>query len=163
MESQEGARARQLARLLAGLDQTFREDFKRSSRIPQQLTLAQYQVLSMVTEGGTCSQKTIADNLRVTGPTVVRIIDALEKKKLVSRVRDVRDRRIVLVSLTEQGALVQHECAALQEQRLVTMMGRLPTNTAESLLQSLAALLTAAHPVRPAEIALPALPEPVAL
>jgi len=138
-------RAKQLARLLAGLDQTFREDFKRSNRIPYSLTLAQYQVISMVAEKGRQSQKEIADELRVTGPTVVRIIDALEKKHLVSRMRHSRDRRVVLVFLTDEGRKVQRECAAVHEQRLAGMIERLPYNTADTLLQALRDLLVAAH------------------
>jgi MarR family transcriptional regulator for hemolysin len=156
MDAQQGARAKQLARLLAGLDQTFREDFKRSNGIPYHLTLAQFQVISMVAENGRCSQKEIADNLRVTGPTVVRIIDALERKQLVFRTRDERDRRIVLVSLTEEGVRVQRDCAEVHERRLATVMERLPNNTAEALLHTLAALLTAARPGEDASAALPA-------
>lgn len=146
MGDRQGERAKELAALLAGVDQTFREDFKRSNGIPHHLTLAQYQVISLVAERGRCSQKTIADKLRVTGPTVVRIIDALERKNLVYRTRHERDRRIVLVALTAAGAEVQRECAAVHEQRLATVMARLPTNTAESLLHALSALLSAARP-----------------
>lgn len=153
MDGQQGDRARELAALLAGVDQTFREDFKRSNGIPHHLTLAQYQVISLVAERGRCSQKTIADKLRVTGPTVVRIIDALERKNLVYRTRDERDRRIVLVALTEAGTEVQRECAAVHEQRLATVMARLPSSTAESLLQALSALLSAARPGEEAAVA----------
>ena len=143
MDGLQSVKVKQLAGLLAGLDRTFRDDFKRSNRIPSNLTLAQYQVISMVADRGQCSQKKIAADLNVTGPTVVRIIDALETKKLVRRTRDVRDRRIVLVSLTEKGMLTQRECAAIHEERLASMMERLPTRTFDSLLDSLSALLGA--------------------
>ena len=163
MNGQEAATARQLARLLAGLDQAFREDFKRSNGIPHHLTLAQYQVISMVAEHGRCSQKAIATNLRVTGPTVVRIIDALEAKKgLVYRARHESDRRMVMVYLTEKGLQVQRESAAMHEQRLATVIGRLPSSTVDTLLNSLAALLTAARPGAIAEEPAPATLEPVA-
>lgn len=142
MDGQHLSRGKQLATLLAGLDRTFRGDFKRSGKIPDNLTLAQFQVISMVADSGKCSQKTIAENLGVTGPTVVRIIDALERKSLVFRTRDARDRRIVLVALTEHGVEVQHSCAAMQEQRLSSMMDQLPTTTADAILGNLSALLS---------------------
>lgn len=156
MDGQQGVEAKQLARLLAGIDQTFREDFKRSNGLPHNLTLAQYQVISMVAEQGRCSQKSIAISLRVTGPTVVRIIDALERKKLVFRTRDEADRRIVLVALTAEGERVQRDCADVHERRLATMMERLPSTTVESLLTTLGALLSAARPVEESAPPVPA-------
>lgn len=126
---------------MAGLDRIFRDGFKRSNKIPHNLTLAQYQVISRLAERGRCSQKEIAESLRVTGPTVVRIIDALERKKLVFRTRDERDRRIVLVALTEHGVEVQRDCAVIHEQDLATIIGRLPAATIDALLDNLSALV----------------------
>ena len=146
MDVQDGSQVKKLAELLTGLDRAFRDDFKRSNKVPCDLTLAQYQVLSMVSKNTRCSQKKIAENLGVTGPTVVRIIDALEKKELVTRTRDREDRRIVLVSRTDKGAEAQQECANMHEQRLASLMSRLPTSTADDLLLNLSALLTAARP-----------------
>jgi DNA-binding MarR family transcriptional regulator len=145
MDRHQGSRAKQLAGLLAGLDRTFRDEFKRSNGIPHHLTLAQFQVISLIAETGQCSQKAIAAYLGVTGPTVVRIIDALERKGLVVRTRDERDRRIVLVALTDRGTAVQHDCEAIHEQRLASVIERLPSEDAEGLLGSLSALLSAAQ------------------
>jgi DNA-binding MarR family transcriptional regulator len=145
MDGQPGSKVKQLAALLAGLDRAFRDDFKRSNGVPCDLTLAQYQVISKVAECIKCSQKDIADFLGVTGPTVVRIIDALEKKELVRRTRDEQDRRIVLVSLTDKGVEIQRECTVLHEQKLSAVMDRLPSRTADALLVNLSDLLSAAR------------------
>ena len=144
MDKQPESKEKQLATLLASLDRVFRDDFKRSNGMPCGLTLAQYQVLTKVLNAGRCSQKEIADHLGVTGPTVVRIIDALEKKELVQRARDAKDRRIVLVSLTERGVEVQHECSQLHQRQLATTINRLPSATADELLGNLSDLLAAA-------------------
>ncbi len=145
MSGQDG-RVKQLAELLSDLDRTFRDDFKRSNGVPCNLTLAQYQVISMIANKEPCSQKDIAERLNVTGPTVVRIIDALEKKELVRRARHTADRRIVLVSLTKQGEQAQIDCAEMHEGNLSALIDRLPTNTVDALLGNLSALLSAAHP-----------------
>lgn len=144
MDGQVGSPVKQLATLLARLDRAFRDDFKRSNGVPKGLTLAQYQVISLVAEQGECSQKKIAESLGVTGPTVVRIIDALERKGLVRRTRDERDRRIVQVALTEMGVQTQSDCEAMHEKRIATMLERLPANIADALLSSLSELLSAA-------------------
>ena len=144
MNGQDGAPVKQLAGLLAGLDRAFRDDFKRSNGVPKGLTLAQYQVISLVAEKGECSQKKIAATLGVTGPTVVRIIDALERKGLVRRTRDERDRRIVQVALTDLGVQTQRDCESMHEQRIASLLERLPGNIAESLMTGLTELLAAA-------------------
>lgn len=131
---------------MAGLDRIFRDGFKRSNKIPHNLTLAQYQVITRLAQQGRCSQKDIAESLRVTGPTVVRIIDALERKNLVFRTRHDHDRRIVLVALTEHGVEVQRDCAVIHEQDLATMIARLPSATIDALLDNLTALLGVATP-----------------
>jgi DNA-binding MarR family transcriptional regulator len=142
----DGLKVKRLAELLTELDRTFRDDFKRSSGVPCNLTVAQYQVISMIVADGDASQKRISENLGVTGPTVVRIIDALEKKELVYRTRDKEDRRIVLISLTDKGRRAQFDCAEMHEGKLATMVARLPTNTTDTLLDNLSALLKAAKP-----------------
>ena len=121
VRDEEVSQVRRLAELLTGLDRAFRDDFKRSNNVPCDLTLAQYQVITMVSNSSECSQKDIARNLSVTGPTVVRIIDALEKKELVTRTRHSKDRRIVLVSLTDKGRQAQRDCAAMQERNLAAL------------------------------------------
>jgi len=141
MEAQDRSQVKRLAQLLTKLDREFREDFKRSNGIPCNLTLAQYQVISMIVEKGVQSQKDIALDLGVTGPTVVRIIDALEEKELVRRARHNKDRRIVLVSLTDKGVVTQQECSTLHERRLATMIERLPSSAADTLLTGLSTLL----------------------
>lgn len=140
------SKVKRLAELLTELDRMIRDDFKRSSGVPCNLTVAQYQVISMIATRGDSSQKDIAKTLGVTGPTVVRIIDALEKKSLVYRTRDKDDRRIVLISLTDEGTQAQLDCAEMHEGKLASMMARLPTNTTDALLANLTALLNAAKP-----------------
>jgi len=141
MEGQDPGQVKRLAELLTKLHREFRDDFKRSNGVPYDLTLAQYQVLTFITDKGVQSQKQIAFDLGVTGPTVVRIVDALEHKELVRRTRDSDDRRVVLVSLTEKGVSAQRDCAVLHEESIATMIERLPAPAVDVFLVQLAALL----------------------
>lgn len=48
-------------------------------------------------------QGLIADEIGVEGPSLVRVIDALERDGLISRVCDLSDRRAKMVALTAAG------------------------------------------------------------
>ncbi|WP_114086831.1 MarR family winged helix-turn-helix transcriptional regulator [Thalassospira profundimaris] len=54
--------------------------------------------------GGTVRQGAIAEEIGVEGPSLVRVMDALEADAMVQRVADPTDRRAKMVSLTPQGA-----------------------------------------------------------
>jgi DNA-binding MarR family transcriptional regulator len=45
----------------------------------------------------------LAGNAGITPSTATRILDALERRGIVERARTLEDRRVVAVSLTEQG------------------------------------------------------------
>ena len=49
------------------------------------------------------SHSAIGDRLLVTGASVTSLVDTLERRGLVTRMRDKNDRRIVLVGLTTEG------------------------------------------------------------
>jgi DNA-binding MarR family transcriptional regulator len=63
--------------------------------------------------GGVPSQRELADRLRVSGPVVVEIVDALEARGLVERRRDTADRRSNALHVTAEG---QHLVDTLTEQ-----------------------------------------------
>jgi DNA-binding MarR family transcriptional regulator len=53
--------------------------------------------------GEPLSASEIAERLFVTGASVTSLVDTLEKRGLVRRTRDARDRRLVLVELTSKA------------------------------------------------------------
>lgn len=64
----------------------------------------QYNVLRILRgapEGLQCSE--IARRMITRDPDITRLLDRLEKRELVSRARDSKDRRIVLTKITGQG------------------------------------------------------------
>jgi DNA-binding MarR family transcriptional regulator len=71
---------------------------------PYGLTSTQYNALRILRgagEGATCS--TIAEKLVTEDPDVTRLLDRMEKAKLIERTRSTADRRVVLTSLTKRG------------------------------------------------------------
>ena len=67
------------------------------------VTPEQYLVLDILWDNQPLSQQKIADMIQKDKNSVTKIIDSLEKKTLVSRMVDKKDRRINIIELTKEG------------------------------------------------------------
>ncbi len=73
----------------------------------ENLSDTQYNVLRILRgapEGLCCGE--IASRMITRDPDVTRLVDRLEKRKLISRSRDSRDRRVILVKIRPEGLRV---------------------------------------------------------
>ena len=75
---------------------------------PHELSPTQYNVLRILR--GTCTAGTsglacnaIADQMLTRDPDMTRLLDRLEKRGLISRAREEKDRRVVRTCITEKG------------------------------------------------------------
>ncbi|GLI83028.1 MarR family winged helix-turn-helix transcriptional regulator [Rossellomorea marisflavi] len=73
------------------------------------LTPEQWTVLKRLAANDGISQKTLAELADKDQPTVTRILDILERKNLISKKKNVDDRRSFLIHITEKGKNVQQE------------------------------------------------------
>lgn len=106
---------------------------------PYDLTREQWPVLAMLWEEEGASQNKIGAYLCKDQPTITRIIDRLEKKRLVKRVTNTRDRRAYRIVLTEEGKqlnevlpklvddLLKRAQAGLTEEQVAALKQALPT------------------------------------
>jgi MarR family 2-MHQ and catechol resistance regulon transcriptional repressor len=67
------------------------------------LTISQFGVLEALHHIGPLSQKDIGQKILRSSGNITMVIDNLEKRKLVRRERDERDRRSFIVHLTDSG------------------------------------------------------------
>lgn len=67
------------------------------------MTINDMRVIEAIAPGEKKNMSTVAKTLRVTMGTLTISVNSLVKKGYVSRVRSEKDRRVVLVSLTELG------------------------------------------------------------
>jgi DNA-binding MarR family transcriptional regulator len=70
----------------------------------EDLSLTQYNVLRILRgapQGLPCGE--IASRMITRDPDVTRLLDRMEKRGLISRAREGRDRRLVLVRITPEG------------------------------------------------------------
>jgi DNA-binding MarR family transcriptional regulator len=116
------------------------------SRYPQQVLKAedvsatQYNVLRILRgapEGLTCGE--IGNRMITRDPDITRLLDRLERRAVIARCRETKDRRMVLTRITEQGlALLERLDEPVQEahRRQLGHLGR-------ERLRALAELLSA--------------------
>jgi DNA-binding MarR family transcriptional regulator len=99
------------------------------------LTPSQLQILSLIDESGEpeVSMSEMARELAVTMPTVTGLVDQLIRRGLVSRRHDDKDRRRVLVSLTDAG----RQALADVREAIVDLVARLLEGVSEEERESL--------------------------
>jgi DNA-binding MarR family transcriptional regulator len=97
---------------LQALGQAFRELLaaerrlrgRDSQRGPGVLSMAHFRALGVLAEEGALPAGRIAAAAQVTPASVTQMLDHLEAEALVRRERSAEDRRVVVVSLTPEGA-----------------------------------------------------------
>ncbi len=72
----------------------------------EDLSLQELNAISFIGREGPCIMRSIAEHMQLAVSTITTIVDKLVNKGLVIRERSEEDRRIVKVSLTEQGEMV---------------------------------------------------------
>ena len=80
---------------------------------PLGLTHAQWSPLLCLISGGESTAATLSQELNLDAGALTRMLDRLETKGLCQRERSVEDRRVVKVSLTEDGQRVSAQIPAM--------------------------------------------------
>ncbi len=70
------------------------------------LTLKEMHTIEDIAQDGSLSSNQVAKNLKVTPGTLTVAIQGLEKKGYVKRVKSDKDRRVVLLQLTDRGQAI---------------------------------------------------------
>lgn len=67
------------------------------------LTLARARTLFAIARRGPLTQKDLAEELEIETPTLVRVLDGMEKQGLILRSEDAMDRRAKRIDMTSAG------------------------------------------------------------
>ncbi|PWY53969.1 MarR family transcriptional regulator [Legionella qingyii] len=67
------------------------------------LTVPQIVCLYEIYENGKMTISALSKRIYLSMSTIVGVIDRLEEKQFVSRTRDIQDRRIIYIDITEKG------------------------------------------------------------
>jgi MarR family 2-MHQ and catechol resistance regulon transcriptional repressor len=74
-----------------------------TSYLKNNLTISQFGILEALYHLGPMCQKELSSKILKSTANITTVIDNLEKRKLVSRVRNITDKRFITVELTQSG------------------------------------------------------------
>jgi DNA-binding MarR family transcriptional regulator len=106
---------------------------------PYGISATQYNVLRILRgagSAGTCCRE-IGERMITRDPDVTRLVDRLEKRKLVSRNRAKEDRRYITVRLTAAGLQMVNELDPLINQMHRKLVGILEKRQLETTIEVL--------------------------
>ena len=75
------------------------------------IPLSCMQVLSMLSQTGSMSMSELSNRLSIAKPNVTTMLDRLVEDRLVERIRDIEDRRVVNITISATG---REKLAAIQ-------------------------------------------------
>jgi DNA-binding MarR family transcriptional regulator len=84
-----------------GFFKLFHNNDKRLELSP---TKSQYQILFFLCHHGTMSTTEICNRLNISKPNMTVLVDKLLKEGKVSRTPDIKDRRVINISITKNGS-----------------------------------------------------------
>ena len=108
------------------------------------LTMTQIKVLAALGRGdedGPQPASDVAAAIGASTPTASRAIDALVRKRLVTRAEDAQDRRVRRIAITPKGARLVHELVARRTAALEDFVAALDQDQRRKLDDALDALL----------------------
>jgi DNA-binding MarR family transcriptional regulator len=112
------------------------------------LTPTQYSVLALVRHRGPLGLAELTE-LEGLNPTMVsRIIKVLDERELIQRLPDPHDMRAARLVATPMGGQVHDRVRAQRTQVLSECLGRLPAETADTLLAAVPAMEALAEAVK---------------
>jgi DNA-binding MarR family transcriptional regulator len=129
--------------------EAFAQAVRRARGAPPQasdsaLTLSQYSLLQGLADRDVARVSDLAAGAGVTPSTATRILDALERRGIVSRTRPPEDRRAVAITLTDTGRDVlafHHRWVRERQRGFYASLPGVERELAPDLLVRLAALI----------------------
>lgn len=103
--------------LMGMLNRALRRNYDRQLK-DYGLTPCQFEVLIILCEEDGILLSELGRRVSRDGPTITGVIDRMEKKVLVKRKRDSRDRRVVKVILTPKGKGMEEQLSLTKKQIL---------------------------------------------
>lgn len=104
------------------------------------ISLVHLQVLMLLDDEGAQAMHALAEALDVSQASATGIVDRMEQRGLVSRLRDEADRRVIRVELTASGRQLLAAIAAERRERLAVVLADLSDEELEGFLRGSQAL-----------------------
>ncbi|WHY88299.1 MarR family transcriptional regulator [Neobacillus novalis] len=79
-------------------------------KIGDDLTNDQHYILRYISQSRECTSSELADAFEVNKSAITAIINRMADKGLIKRTRDENDRRVVYLTLTDEGNILYQNC-----------------------------------------------------
>ncbi|MFI7703600.1 MarR family winged helix-turn-helix transcriptional regulator [Nonomuraea sp. NPDC049480] len=127
------------------------------SVVEETVTLPQFRLLMIISVHGPMKLVALAERLAVNPSTAMRMVDRLIAADLVTRNVNPRDRREILVDLTENGHRTVAEVIERRREEIAAVVRRMAPEQRAALVEALQAFSAAggeiAAPVREQDLA----------
>jgi len=132
----------EIGRYLASIRTTFARIFNRMLRGDERIadmpiSVSQLRTLSAFHEDRFYRMSELSRNALVTMPSMTEMVDKLESLKIMKRIRDKDDRRVVKVGLTSYGKKLHQDFITRRSAELSKLLGMLAQGDREELLDAL--------------------------
>ena len=94
----------------------FRNVFKNILR-PDRTPVSEFEILMIISENEGLKVGELSDIMSITRPNLTPLVDILEQKELIQRVRDKSDKRITRLYITKKGKAQMNKNIELIEAR----------------------------------------------
>ena len=109
------------------------------------VSTAHFHLLAMLDRHGEMAMSRVADVLDVSLSNASGLIDRLEERGLVERIRVPDDRRVVLVQLTQAGRQTLKDAEVLKDEMVGRVLGRLTRKQLERVVEVMGDIKEAAR------------------
>ena len=104
------------------------------------ISMAHFHMLSMLDRHGAMTMSGIADLLDVSLSNATGLVDRIEERGLVERIRVADDRRVVQVRLTADGIRLLDEVELLKDHMMERILSRLDADSLAGVRRAMADL-----------------------
>jgi len=101
------------------------------------MTLQQYLALDTLAKKGKSMITDLSKGLGIALSTVTELVDRLAKRRFVKRKKDIKDRRIVWVNLTNNGLEIYKKINAKKQSRVAIILEKLTQGDRGALINIL--------------------------
>jgi len=105
------------------------------------LTVPQQSVVQELAKADTLTMNELSERMSVASSTMTRIVDNLVRDGIIERIGDDRDRRIVMVRLTDHGRELAKNVAVYIETCINTLLAQIPLEKQKEVLNAFKLLL----------------------
>ena len=112
------------------------------ARLRDELTITEFNALWHIASAKRITMESLSDSLGIKPPSATVLVSALERKKLVSRTHDRRDRRVVTLLLTASAKRQLSSFKRKKQRAFNDLFGALSAADRQELARILTILVT---------------------